>query len=352
MNQISICTIMKNEERHLEAYIKAIQEAFFDTDYEIILLDTGSTDRSVEIGLQMGARVEKMVWQNDFALAKNTCISYAKYPTVLVLDCDEYIEKIDVQKLFAKMDNYPQGIGMICRRNLLKDGKEVTDYVEKLFDKRKFHYVYAIHEQIRTLEGKETEERIYLPLTAIHHGYETQELLKEKAERNKTLLDKMLVDSPEDPYLLYQRGRCQQVVEDYEGALSYYEKALAQDVNPKLSYVQLLIVDYGNALMTMGREAEALALEGIYEDFSFCGDYVYLMGMIYMKNGLWESALKELQKATTFSFTALSGANSYLAHYHRGCIYEVTGNLAEARNAYKKCGDFAPAQNRLQELGL
>ncbi len=348
MQAISICAIMKNESRHLEAFLKAIQGAFFDVPYEVVLLDTGSTDESVSIGERMGARVEYFAWADDFALAKNKCLSYAVNNLVLFLDCDEYVDNANGAEIVATMEKHSRSVGMITLKNLMKDGGIETVTLERVFDRRYYHYEYPVHEQVRTISGSASYERLSLPVEATHHGYESLEILRKKAARNGALLDKMLTKSPEDVYLLYQRGRCEQAVENYEGALIWYQKALALDVDPALSYVQELVVEYGNMLLQTGREAEALGLEGIYDAFGNCGDYVYLMGMIYLKNGLWESALAEFEKATSFKEVRLNGANTFLAYYHRGCIYEVTGNMEAARREYRKCGDFLPAQERLK----
>jgi cellulose synthase/poly-beta-1,6-N-acetylglucosamine synthase-like glycosyltransferase len=82
---ISVCMIVRDEEIHLPdalASVRSIAE-------EIIVLDTGSVDRTVEIATAMGARVLTYDWQDDFAAARNVSIEAARHDWILVLDADQ-----------------------------------------------------------------------------------------------------------------------------------------------------------------------------------------------------------------------------------------------------------------------
>ena len=93
-----------------------------------------------------------------------------------------------------------------------------------------------------------------------------------------------------------------------------------------------------------------MALRDKYELFSHRADFVYLMGMIYMKKGNYAKAIEEFRKATTLSTCSRKGVNSYRANYNIASIYETMGNLEEARLYYKKCGNYDPAVRKLREL--
>ena len=82
---ISVCLITKNEEKFLSDCLQSIREI---AD-EIILVDTGSTDRTVEIAGAFGCRVIHHEWQNDFSLARNTGITAANGKWILCIDADE-----------------------------------------------------------------------------------------------------------------------------------------------------------------------------------------------------------------------------------------------------------------------
>ena len=107
---------------------------------------------------------------------------------------------------------------------------------------------------------------------------------------------------------------------------------------------------YGYCLLELAKYDLAMKLRDKYELFSHRADFVYLMGMIYMKKGNYSKALEEFKKATTLSTCSRKGVNSYRANYNIASIYETIGNPEEAKLYYRKCGDYDPAVKRLKEL--
>ena len=154
----------------------------------------------------------------------------------------------------------------------------------------------------------------------------------------------------DDPYILFQLGQSYFGLFDYERALLYFEKALAMDVNEQEYYVQTLVESYGYCLLYLKHYTEALGLEGIYPVFSKRADFVFLMGLIYMNNTMFDAAVTEFLKAATITEHAVEGVNSYSAYYNAGVIYECMGNAKEALKCYKKCGNYEPAILRIAGL--
>lgn len=87
MPTVSLCMIVKNEERTL-GRVLACASSFCD---EIIVVDTGSTDRTVEIARQYGAKVGHFTWCDDFAAARNYSFSLATGDWILWLDADDVL---------------------------------------------------------------------------------------------------------------------------------------------------------------------------------------------------------------------------------------------------------------------
>lgn len=85
---ISLAYILKNEERYIERSIKSCCRVCG----EVVALDTGSTDRTVEICKGLGVNVFHEEWQDNFSLARNKLISYCKGDWILMLDADEHLE--------------------------------------------------------------------------------------------------------------------------------------------------------------------------------------------------------------------------------------------------------------------
>lgn len=353
MQPFSICVIMKNEEKHIDSFLSAITKHMANCPYELVLVDTGSTDETLEIAKKYTNNIFHFTWINDFSAARNFSLEKASHDWILVLDCDEYIVDVDARGFQAIMDNYPNDIGMLSRKNHYElNGTDsiYTDDVERFFNRKLYHYEAIIHEQVRPLKEM-SYQRIALPLVVDHCGYNgTLEDLEKKAKRNNDLLLKMLEENPEDPYLYFQIGQSYNMLHDDEKACYYYGKGLEYDIDPAAEYAQMMVIGYGYALLHLERYEEALLFQNIYDEFATSADFVCLMGLIYLRTGNIVAAMGEFLKATTFDTAKTEGANTFIPTFNMGCVNEVMGDLDTAIALYKKCGDFKPALDRLKEL--
>ena len=366
MLPISVCIIAKNEENHVEECCKRLSSL----GWEIVLTDTGSTDRTVETARKYTDRIYHFDWCDDFSAAKNFCMEKASHDWILSIDCDEYLEEVNEKELLRCMEHHPDTAGRILiRSRFTLDGD--TSYeqvrVSRFINRKYFQFAGAVHEQLvyrrhtrapavpADLSPKgETliPARVYdAPITILHVGYDiSEEEMHKKCLRNITLLERELKEQGPDPYLYYQLGQSYRRCRDYEKALQYFDAGLAMDVDPALDYVQIMVESYGYTLLDLKQNQQALQLLGIYDTFAKRADFVFLMGLIYMNNGLFDAAIGEFQKSTTMKEFAIEGVNSYKAYYNIGVIYECSGHPVEAKEAYRRCGDYAPALARLQEL--
>ena len=153
------------------------------------------------------------------------------------------------------------------------------------------------------------------------------------------------------PYLLYQLGKSYYMMGEYGVACEWFAQGLSFDLNPTLEYVIDMVETYGYALINSGQEQTALFFENIYDEFGKRADFHFLMGLIYMKNARFTEAVREFEKATGHAECRAQGANSYRANYNIGVIYECLGKKEEALAYYRKCGGYAPAEERIRELG-
>ena len=356
MQPISICVISKNEEKHMDTFLSRIVQYTTGYPVEIILADTGSTDATKEIASRYPVKIFDFPWINDFSAARNFSVSQASNDWILILDCDEYLEEFDMETVQRFMLAYPDHVGLICIRSHFISPEKVVedpisnDYIGRFYNRQRYHFESIVHEQLFRNDGVSPEYDI-LPITVDHKGYAgtTEELLP-KTERNGALLLKMLEQNPNDPYIYFQLGQNANMRQDYELANYYYGKGLEFNVNPQLSYVKMMVTAYGYTLIELQRYEEALLLENIYEDFSDDADFVFLMGLVYLRNGNYIKAMAEFLKATTFPTAKVTGVNSFLAQYNMGIINEALGNKEAAIAIYKKCGDYPQAIARIQEL--
>jgi O-antigen biosynthesis protein len=92
---LSICLIVKNEERHLVKCLKSVR----DVADELIVVDTGSTDKTIDIAKVFGAKVFDFPWTGDFSAARNYSLEQATGNWILILDADEVLSPLDFKKL-------------------------------------------------------------------------------------------------------------------------------------------------------------------------------------------------------------------------------------------------------------
>ena len=348
MLPISVCMIAKNEDNHIEECLKRLKPCKF----EVIVVDTGSVDRTVELAQRYADKVFHFAWCNDFSVARNFSTQQASNDWVLIIDCDEYLENVNLAELEDALNHNSRSVGMIVRNNpySIQGVRSVmSERIGRLFNRRYCHFEGIIHEQVCALDGRELDT-FQIPLTFYHEGYVSESGKRMRATRNLELLLHDLELKGPSPYIYFQLGQNYISLNDLEKAAQYCQKGLELNADPNSAFVQSMVEAYGYCLIELAKYDLAMSLQQKYEQFSHRADFIYLMGMIYMKKGIYDKAIEEFKKATTFSSCSRKGVNSYQANYNIASIYENLGDLEEARTYYKKCGDYAPALRRLKEL--
>ena len=221
--KVSACWIVRNEENTLTNSINSVK-AYVD---ELIVVDTGSTDRTIEIAEQLGAKVFKLDWANDFSAPRNYALEQATGDWIVFLDADEYFVA-DCAK------NIRQSIQLAITKKMsallvelvnidLDDGNRVIDstYLCRVF-KAGARYVGRIHEELR-VEGKPLLKAWTVPnkvMQLVHTGYSTG-LNREKAARNlKMLLTEL--ETTDDPERIYgYLAQCYNGLDEYAEAEKY-----------------------------------------------------------------------------------------------------------------------------------
>ena len=361
MQKFSVCMIAKNAEKSIKKSLEALS-AF---PVELIVVDTGSLDHTKDTARSYTKYVYDFPWCDDFAAAKNFAIEKASGEMVLVLDSDEYIEPMEEakwQEFLQQVEKNKGKVGRILRKNYFTESgekRENREWINRVFSKKLFHYEGRIHEQVQEKNGM-AYDTYRTSIVISHSGYDlTPEEKKQKAMRNLTLLKKELADleqaddavkKEQQPYVLYQIGKSYFLMEDYENACIYFDRGLSFDLNERSEYVLDMVESYGYALINSGQTEMALSFTGIYDAFSYSADFLFLMGLIYMKNGLFSEAVREFENAAAKPEAKMTGINSYLAYYNIGVIYECLGETKEALAAYQKCGDYETAKKRISLL--
>ena len=189
--KISACTIVKNEALNIGKSI----DSYKDYVDEILIVDTGSIDETVEIAKSKGAKVLNFEWKNDFAAAKNFALDNVTGDWILFLDADEWFEGDTAKNIKSSIEraislNYNS---VACKLVNFFTEDEIMETVSTIrIFKHADHirFYRAIHEALFDMNKKVALPGLYSETLTINHSGYMRDLLDKKAKRNKILLDK------------------------------------------------------------------------------------------------------------------------------------------------------------------
>lgn len=187
--KISACYIVKNEAKKLAKSIKSLKNQV----NEIVVVDTGSTDNTVNVARKLGARVYSFHWQEDFSKARNFALSKAKGDWLVLLDADEYFTAKTVGNIRQVIRQAKQADGLLIQMvNYDVDKAEIQDYFYQLRivrNQQGLHYEGKIHEELKLSDGKFMKFfRIPPEMLEIYHTGYASSVSRQKLERNLKLL--------------------------------------------------------------------------------------------------------------------------------------------------------------------
>ena len=325
---ISVCIIAKNEERYIEECLRKLKPH----GMEIVVADTGSTDKTKEIAMKYADKVLDFEWIDDFSAARNFCAKNASNNWILSIDCDEYLNSINLRDIRIFMQKYPRYTGMIHLINLVSSKKGETytgDNVVRFYNRNHYRYENPIHEQLVSIKGKEsdiTQKCFLLPLEAIHHGYNINaEEMEQKQKRNVKILHKSLEKNPNDPYMLFQLGQSEYILQDIDASIEHMKKALEYAPSTDFSYVQILITSLAQIYRDVGRNQEALDLMETYKDSCKTARFVFMHALTLMDSNQILKALLQFLKVVTLPDVASLGENLKYCYENIINIYRRMG---------------------------
>lgn len=186
MSSLSLSMIVKNEEKHLARCLSSVK----DVVDEIVIVDTGSTDKTIEIAESFGAKVFHFEWINDFSAARNFSLSKCTGKWILYLDADEELSKNSVEELNKIKIQSAAGVNCsVISPGTKFSSSSIFRYPRLFANVNGIKFSGKVHEQIldslMTLKLSIVDSNIEI----IHHGYSVdEETLKIKKERNLSLL--------------------------------------------------------------------------------------------------------------------------------------------------------------------
>jgi tetratricopeptide (TPR) repeat protein len=268
--KVSLTVIARDEQENLPSCLQSVK-GLFD---EIIVVDTGSKDRTKEIAQEFGARVFDFVWVDDFAAARNASLARATGDYAFWLDADDVVDppqREKIEALFGRLQlGGEAGYVVRCACDPSSDGsggETVVDHI-RLFPLREgIRWTYRVHEQILPALRKAKIPVQWTDITVRHTGYTDPVLRAKKLDRDMKILREELAQRPEDPFVLFNLGSIAIERQDWSGALGFLQHSLSLSA-PTDSITRKLFALIARAHQMLGDSEAALGTcaEGLQLD--------------------------------------------------------------------------------------
>lgn len=321
--QLSQCMIVKNEERNIEKALSWGEGVV----YEQIVVDTGSTDRTVELAKKMGAKVFHYPWKDDFAAAKNYALQQASGNWIAFLDADEFFSKEDAKRLLEILEKiHPQKSIMVVRTTMMhletSNNVKATDVHDRIFRNRpNLRYQFRIHEQL----DYKGQDNITLfdarnELTIWHTGYGQEVDWEEKGNRNARLLEAEIKEKPKEPILYmylgdsyHMGGKVKEALRCYRKALWELESGISSDIAKLHSGLQIMMIQIDDGyeenkeeIFKTAKKLESLGWENHPDIDYFIGCWYGKAGKLETAAFHFESALKKIESYRGVELTRMT----------------------------------------------
>lgn len=340
---LSACMIVKNEEKFLAQCLTSIKDAVD----EIIIVDTGSTDKTIEIAQSFHAKIYCHPWKNSFSDARNHSLSYAKCDWILQIDADETLDQEDIPLLHKLICRDSYNAIFVAIYSELPGGLS-KHYYTRIFRRGKAYFEGIVHNQL-IFEGAsfQSEIRFY------HYGYNlTEQEMKNKYKRTGDLLRRQLVGDPDNLFIMTNLIRNYRNEFNFNKVIELGEKGLKlsesqTDSNSK-NQRQRIYIDLVYAFINTNQldKAEKICTEAIKENHDSL-DILFVMGEVSLRKEKFNDALiyfkkyliikdRENKEPAFNLFIVDAYYYEHKAYDNIGVCYEKLNLFDEAEVAYKK----------------
>lgn len=335
MQSLALAMIVRNEAASISKCLESVRP-WVD---HMLVLDTGSSDDTVNLARLAGARVEHFTWVDDFSVARNRALDLADADWNVVLDADEVLS-VGGERIAQLRATRPDFVGSIRQDNRFGEFNSegfASTWISRVLP-RGVRYSGRIHEQ--------PQHALPVRKLAVHldHTGYTPAAMAAKDGRNAALLARSLSETPGDGYMMYQLGKDHSVYHRFEVAASCFEQA-DQALPPGLTIAHDLLLRWLFALKKCRQHARAVELaESRMADWQGSPDYWFTVGdllldwaceepgqaeaLMPMVESSWLRCLEIGERPDLEG--AVQGRGSYLACANLAVIYDGLGRRDEA----------------------
>jgi tetratricopeptide (TPR) repeat protein len=310
-NRVSVCMIVKDEEQFIDQCLESVKPIAS----QIIVVDTGSTDRTVEIAKEHGAEVHHHKWSNDFAAARNIALAHVRGDWVLIIDADEALPQSGHEALKKDLTNVNVIGYRIPLLSVAKNGQGTEEptgdglcHVPRLFRNAPgIHFIGCVHEQafsaVQALQAEWGMDSGLGQATLTHYGYDP-EIKKErnKVKRNLDLMEMALKERPQEPSLLmnyaldlFNDGQIEAALDRDREAFQVLSGVPCQDVLPEVRERLISIFCFHLLQAEMFEELLEVSTSPLAIDCGPTASIHYSQALALLKLGRHEEAIAPLQ---------------------------------------------------------
>ena len=356
-NEISLCMIVKNEEEYLAKCLSSIN----DIVDEIIIVDTGSNDKTVEIAKKFGAKVYYFKWNNNFSEARNESLKYATKDWILIMDADDEFHQEDKINFKNLLDSELNEKAIYNFETLsyfgssIEKGDIAINTNPRLFkNNRGIHYEGEVHNQL--IFTQKEYDIICNSIKIYHYGYLDKRIIsKDKRNRNISILKEQIKNNINYGFAYFNLGNEYAALDDMRNALDCYYKAY-ETFKPDRGYSFVLILRIIISNYNLGEYNEALKFIDIgTKYYQKCTDLYFYKALIYKDSNRPTLQIKALEKCLEMGeppseLKFIYGTWSFKAYYELGNVYMQYKDYDTAYNYYieamsSKSGYIEPLYN-------
>jgi glycosyltransferase involved in cell wall biosynthesis len=358
---VSLTMIVKNEEENLEACLDSVAHLVD----EMIVVDTGSTDRTVEIAQSKGAKVFHFPWVDNFAAARNEALWHAQGEWIFWMDADDRLDSENQAKLrqvFGSLDDgiFAYQMKCLCVADADEQAETVVDHIRLFPNRQSIRWKYRVHEQILGAVRSAGGDVRWTDVIIRHVGYVDPATRQRKLQRDLRLLELENQESPDDPFTLFNLGSSYHELQEPAKALIYLQHSL-QLSHPGASIVRKLYSLIARCQRLLGQLPEAMQTcqsgrqyypedpELLFQESMIAHDLKDLGHAIECLRLLIGSS------GETRHFASVdTGLRGYKSRHMLAAFLREQGNVQAAEHEWRlvlrECPSFQPAWLELGEL--
>jgi len=361
-SRLSVCLIVKDEEKMLQRALESVR----GIAHQIVVVDTGSGDRTVEIAKEHGAEVHHFEWCDDFSAARNYALEHVRGDWVLVLDADEALPAKEQHKLqadLAKPNYLGHRLPLVNFIEVAGSTEETGDglcYVPRLFRNAPgLHFIGRVHEQVYSsvlVRQADWNMKSGIGTTTLHHfGYapEVKEA-RDKVKRNLRLLEQAIQEQPNEPALLmnyaldlFNDGQFEKALEQDREAFKQLAKVPANEIFPEVRERLVSLFCYHLLQAELYEELAETAASQLAKDCGPTASIHYVHGLALLKLDRHEEAIVPLRQCILQrdepAYTArFKGVEGHGPHHLLADCYARTEQVEAAKAEFETALELAP----------